>query len=133
MCVKLNSLIDREMTVFYVTHVLTSKRCVHTTYQFSFATICCKSNQAPKPRYKMSSKIKSVKLQVIVVIVFKLYRKTYFLLKGSRAICNSFLNLKVLPQSKPHNLLQTQFLSCIQKICFVLTSYQHDTYLSFKS
>ena len=43
-------------------------------------------------------------LQTIVIILFKRYPSTYYLMQGSCAIISSFSNLNILPQYQNHNL-----------------------------
>jgi len=67
MCVKLNSLLDRERKVLYVTQVLKQG--------INIKTICpnYKFRNTKLRREKLSLRIVSVKLLAIVIIVFKCF------------------------------------------------------------
>ena len=97
----------------YYSQVLTSKPCVLTTFlefkkkhDIAFIEVYL----GAWSRKKLSPKIISVKLLVIVYIVFKRYRSTYCLVQGCCFICSDFEHftstLELQPLSVYHVVLR---------------------------
>jgi len=86
MCVKLNSLFDCEMKVYYVTQVLKQginiKKRNRKLHLLQVLSRCVGQD---RNCYR-----KSVKLLVIVIIVFKRYSSTYCFMQGWCFICSNF-------------------------------------------
>jgi len=105
MCVRCNSLFDREMKVYYVIQVLkqgintktTGPNCIQECRNTKLHLLQVYHGHGSSKW--LSSKIMSVKLLVTVIIVFKGYLSTYCLFQGNCFICCDFWNSKILPQN----------------------------------
>jgi len=116
-CVKLKALVDSEMKLYHVTQVLQPGINIKTMSPNYISRILKKHDIAfievylgAWSRKKLSPKIISVKLLVIVYKVFKRYPSTYCLVQGCCFICSDFEHftstLELQPLSVYHVVLR---------------------------
>ena len=137
MCVKLNSLFNREMKIYNVTQVLKQgimpKRCVLTTHSKTRNRIYCQSIlEAREPKQKLSSKIK------ITTINGNIYRGRSHT-QQLPVFCQVVYRQSVLSHSGPHQSVdksqtrQSPAALLLTQVCLVVQNSTHCETITTKS